>query len=141
VTGLRRSIVREGLAAGAVAGALSGLPSTLHALASGGDPLEAGCAAGSLLLPRESRRARLLAAAVPVHAALSVGWGLALAALLPESRAAAWGCAGGAAIAVLDLGLVARRHPRIRSLPLGPQLADHLAFGAVAGAAIAHCRR
>jgi hypothetical protein len=51
------------------------------------------------------------------------------------------GLAGGAAIAALDLGLLAhgpigRRWPLIRALPVGPQVADHLAFGAIAGAVL-----
>ena len=64
--------------AAAWAALLSGAPSTLHALATGRDPLEATVAAGSILLPRETRRTRLLAAAVPVHLALSLGWAVAL---------------------------------------------------------------
>ena len=42
------------------------------------------------------------------------------------------GALAGLAIAALDLGLVGRRFPRIRALPLVPQLADHAAFGAIA---------
>ena len=64
--------------AGAWAAALSGLPSTLHALATGRDPLEATKAAGSILLPRETRTLPLVLAAVPLHLALSFGWALAL---------------------------------------------------------------
>jgi hypothetical protein len=50
--------------------------------------------------------------------------------------------AAGAAIAALDLGLLAhgalgRRWPLIRALPIGPHVADHLAFGAVAGVVLA----
>src|SRR5204862_7509936 len=60
----------DGLAAGAVAGAVSALPSTLWALARGEDPLAATVAAGSILLPAEERRGWLVAAAVPVHATL-----------------------------------------------------------------------
>jgi hypothetical protein len=51
--------------AGLWAAVLSGAPSTLHALATGRDPLAATLAAGSILLPGETRRTRLLAAAVP----------------------------------------------------------------------------
>jgi hypothetical protein len=58
------------LTAGAVAAAVSGAPSTLWALAAGRDPFEATLAAGSMLLPGETRRGRLVAAAVPVHLAL-----------------------------------------------------------------------
>ena len=43
------------------------------------------------------------------------------------------GALAGVAITALDLGLVGRRLPRIAALPLLPQLADHVAFGAIAG--------
>lgn len=118
------------LRAAAAAAALSGIPSTAHALAVGGDPLEATIAAGTILLPGERRRGRLLAAAVPVHLALSLGWTVAL------DRAGVRGARGGAlaglAIAALDLGVVGRAYPRVRALPLLPQLADHALFGAIA---------
>jgi hypothetical protein len=118
------------LRAAAWAALLSGAPSTVHALATGRDPLEATLAAGSILLPRETDRARLAAAAVPVHLALSLGW----TAVLDRAgvRAARRGALAGLAIAALDLGLVGRRHPRVRALPLLPQVADHVAFGIVA---------
>jgi hypothetical protein len=45
----------------------------------------------------------------------------------------------GLAIAALDLGLVGRHRPLIRALPLLPQVADHVAFGAVAGTVLAAC--
>lgn len=123
------------LAAGGVAALVGGLPSTLWALASGRDPLEATKAAGSILLPRETRTARLLAAAVPVHLALSLGWALALAK--GRVRGTVPGTAAGLAIAALDLGVLGRRFPRIRALPLAPQVADHIAYGAVVGAMLA----
>src|SRR6187399_3328068 len=59
--------VPRAVRAGAWAALLSGAPSTLHALATGRDPLEAALAAGSILLPDETRKTPLLAAAVPVH--------------------------------------------------------------------------
>jgi hypothetical protein len=117
--------------AAAWAAALSGVPSTLHALATGRDPLEATLAAGTILLPRETRRTRLLAAAVPVHLALSLGWSLALDRA--GVRGARDGALAGLAIGALDLGLAGRGLPRVRALPLLPQLADHALFGAVAG--------
>lgn len=132
--------VRDGIAAGACAGALSGVPSTLAALAAGGDPLEATRAAGSLLLPDEQRDGRLLPAAALVHGAVSLGWGVVLAAALPRRHPVTAGAVAGLGIAALDLGLVARRLPRIRALPRGPQLADHVAFGAIAATVIARRR-
>ena len=126
----------DGLLAGAVAAVLSGIPSTVHAVVTGRDPLEATLAAGSVLLPEETRPERLLVAAVPVHLALSLGWGVVLARVLPRRPSVVAGAAAGLAIAALDLGVVGRRVPRIRALPLAGQLADHAAFGAVVAAVL-----
>ncbi len=125
-------MIRDGLIAGAIAGVVSGAPSTAHALATGGDPLEAAKAAGAMLLPRETGGARLLLAAVPVHAAISLGWGVILARTLPR-KSTAWGVLAGLAIAVLDLGIASRRFPRVNALPVVPQVIDHLAYGATVG--------
>ncbi len=114
-----------------IAGLLSGIPSTLWALLSGGDPLEASYAAGSILLGPEARDSGLLLAALPVHGALSLAWAAVLAPFLPRRHTAAWGLAAGAAIAVLDLLLIGRHFPLIAALAFVPQLADHLAFGLV----------
>ena len=119
------------LEAAAAAAVLSGIPSTAHAILTGRDPLEATLAAGTILLPGETRRGRLLAAAVPVHLALSLGWTVALERA--GVRGARAGALAGLAIAALDLGVVGPRYPRIRALPLLPQLADHALFGALAG--------
>ena len=125
--------------AAAWAALLSGAPSTLHALATGRDPLEATLAAGSILLPGETRRTRLLAAAVPVHLGLSLGWALALDRA--GVRGARRGALAGLAIGTVDLTLAARSLPRIRALPLLPQLADHAAYGAVVGHVLGRARR
>ena len=119
------------LRAAAWAAALSGIPSTVHALATGRDPLEAVCAAGSILLPRETRRHLLVAAAVPVHVALSLGWTVVLDRA--GIRGAGRGAIAGLGVATLDLGFAGRWLPRVSALPLLPQLADHAAFGAIAG--------
>jgi hypothetical protein len=126
------------LRAALAAAALSGIPSTAHALATRRDPLEAAFAAGTILLPRETRPERLLAAAVPVHLALSLGWTVVLDRA--GVRGVRTGVAAGLAIAALDLGVVGRRFPRLRALPVGPQLADHAAFGAIAGVLLAEER-
>ena len=133
--------MRHGIEAGLVAAAVSGAPSTLIALARGDDVLEGGRAAGTLLLPRERRTLPLLAAAVPVHLALSVCWALVLERALPPGRELAGGVAGGLAIAALDLGLVGRRLPEIRRLPQPRQWADHVAYGLAVGAVLARRRR
>lgn len=133
----------HGLVAGAVAGVASGLPSTVHAVATGRDPMAAARAAGNLLLPADAGSPALLYAGAIAHAALSLGWGtvLAMAVRRTSLSPVAVGLAGGAAIAAVDLGLLAhgpigRRWPLIRALPVGPQVADHLAFGAIAGAVL-----
>lgn len=126
--------LRRALEAGLWAAALSGAPSTLHALATGRDPLEATLAAGSLLLPRETRPGRLLAAAVPVHLTVSLGWGLVLERA--RVRGAACGAIAGLAIAAVGLGAGRALSPRVRALPLLPQIADHVAYGTIAGAVL-----
>lgn len=136
-----RGVLRAGLRAGAVAGILSGAPSTAWAIVAGQDPLAATRAAGSLLLPNETRPARLLAAAVVVHTGLSLGWATVLAATLPRRHTTAAGAVAGLAIAALDLGLIGRRLPRVRALPVLPQVADHVAFGLVVGAVLARINR
>ena len=141
-----REVLLDGLAAGAVAGLLSGIPSTAHALLTGRDPLAAARAAGNLLLPADAEPGALLLAGGLAHAVLSLGWGtvLAMAVRRTSLPPVAVGVAAGAAIAAADLGLLAhgpagRRWPLIRALAVGPQVADHLAFGAIAGAVL-RCR-
>ena len=142
-----RQWYRPGLVAGAVAGLVSGAPSTLHALLTGRDPLAAARAAGNLVLPSEARPAHLILAGTAVHTVTSLGWGTVLAVALPRlpapdmGRAAWWGALAGLGIAAFDLGVVGRRRPLIRDLPVLPQVADHLAFGAVTGVVVARCRR
>ena len=133
--------MHDALHAGLVAAAVSGAPSTAIALARGDDVLEGARAAGALLLPRETRTLPLLAAAVPVHLLLSVGWAVVLERALPRGREAVTGVLGGLAIAALDLGVIGRRLPAIRALPQGRQWADHVAYGLAVGAVLAHRRR
>ena len=127
---------RDAIVAGAVAAILSGVPSTVHAVLAGEDPFEASLAAGTLLLPRETRRGRLLAAAAPTHLFLSFAWAFVLTATLPRRRTTVVAPIAGLGIAVLDLGVVGRRFPRIRALPVLPQIADHLAYATVVGAVL-----
>ena len=137
----RVATIADGLVAGAVAALVTGAPSTLHAFATRSSPLEATLAAGTLLLPRERRPLALVLAAVPVHLALSFGWALLLATLLPRRRTVAAGVLAGLAIAALDLGVVGRRNPRVRALPQLPQVLDHVAYGAVVGVVLRLRRR
>jgi hypothetical protein len=128
--------LRDACVAGAVAALISGTPSTTHALLTARPPLDGALAAGSLLLPNEQRPGRLLLAAVPVHLALSLGWALALAAVLPRRWTVACGALAGLGIAALDLGFIGRRFPRIRALPQAVQVADHLAYGGTVAAVL-----
>lgn len=146
MTGRGPSWARDALAAGLVAAAVSGLPSTAWALLRGDDPLAATRATGALALPDETRDAALLAAAVGVHGAISLGWAGVLAGVLPRGREPLWGALAGLGIAAFDFGIVARgfsghrRLAAIRTLPIGPQIVDHVAFGLVVGAALKRAR-
>ena len=135
-----RGVFADAAVAGAVAAVLSGAPSTAHALLTGADPFEASLAAGTLLLPSERRASRLLPAALAAHGALSLGWAVVLAVVLPRRRTVAWSLPAGLGIAALDLGVVGRRYPRIRALPLAPQVLDHLAYAAAVGSVLSRRR-
>jgi hypothetical protein len=122
--------VNRVVAAGLAGAALSGVPSTVVTLARGEDLLDGVRAAGAIVLPRETRTPVLVAAAVPVHLALSLGW----AAVLDAADAGPLrGLALGLAIAALDLEVIGRRIPAIRALPQARQWADHAAYGLVVG--------
>jgi hypothetical protein len=131
-----RDFAADALAAGLAGAALAGIPSTAWSLVRGDDVLEGARAAGGLLLPRERRTVVLLAAAAPVHLALSLGWAAVLTAALPRRAAPAWGLVAGLGIAALDLGVIGRRVPAIRELPQGRQWADHVAYGLAVGVAL-----
>jgi hypothetical protein len=135
------SELRVGLRAGAVAAALSGVPSTVHALATGRSPFDAVQAAGTLVVADDAPPGALAATGVVAHGAISLGWGVVLAAVLPRRRTVVWGALAGLVIAGIDLGLLGRRWPRIRALPPVPQVADHVAFGALVGAVVSRAGR
>jgi|tagenome__1003787_1003787.scaffolds.fasta_scaffold20510865_2 hypothetical protein len=123
----------DAVAAGLAGAACSAIPSTVWSLVRGDDLLEGGRAAGALLLPHERRTAVLLAAAAPVHLAISIGWATVMATALPRGREPAWGVVGAMVIATIDLALIGRRIPSIRTLPQGRQWADHAAYGLSVG--------
>lgn len=117
-----------------VATAFSGLPSTLHAFATGADPMEATHAAGAMLLPAATDKLTLVAAAFLVHPAVSLFWTFVFGALLPRRHLVAWAVAGAAAVGLLNLLVVAPIMFReVAALPFWPQFADHLAWGALLG--------
>jgi len=122
--------------AAVVAGLLSGVPSTVHALVTGGDVLAATRAAGTLL-PGRRDRPGVVAGAV-AHTVTTGFWVVALAGIWRGRRPGpVRGALAGLGIAVVDLAMIApRRSPAIAALPQGPQWADHLAFGALVGASL-----
>ena len=130
----------DALPAGAIGAILSAVPSTTITLLRRERLLDGATAAGSILLPSERRTLPLLAAAVPVHVALSFGWAAVLSALLPRRGTVPAAVAGALAIAAVDLEVVGRLFPRIRALPQGRQWADHVAYGLAVGAVV-HRRR
>lgn len=122
-------------AATLAAAALSGAPSTVHALVTGRDPLGSLRAAGTLLLPDDADPGPLAVAGVVAHVVVSAGWaGLLWPVVRGRGRPIVVGAAAGAMIAATDLGLARRWFPRIAALPTAPQVADHVAFGAIVGA-------
>jgi hypothetical protein len=125
---------RDLLLAWLAATVFSGAPSTLHALATGADAMEATRAAGQMLLPHVTDTLTLFAAAAVVHSSVSLFWTLVFAALLPRRHVALWAVAGSAAVALLDLRVIAPAlFPSVAALPFWPQFADHLAWGALLG--------
>ena len=136
----RRGPIRAGVRAGAVAAILSGLPSTVHTLVTGGDLTESTQAVGTLLLADDAPRGRLLLAGAAAHVAISLGWGVALAPFVPSRHPVRWGMGAGLAIAALDIGVIGRRFARVRALPPMPQVADHIAFGAVVALLVSRSR-
>jgi hypothetical protein len=117
-----------------VATVFSGLPSTLHALLTGGDPLEATRAAGAMLVSSTNSSGTLLAAAAIVHPLVSLFWTVIFALLLPARHTLLWAVLGSAAVALLDLRVIAPVFfPEVAALPFWPQVADHLMWGALLG--------
>ncbi len=132
--------MRDAVHAGLAGAVFGGAPSTAIALVRRDDVLEGARGAGTLLLPHETRTLPLLAAAVPVHLALSLGWAVVLERVVPRGREPLGCLLGGLAIAALDLELIGRRLPRIRMLPQPRQWADHAAYGIAVGVVLARRR-
>lgn len=127
--------VADVVVAAAVAGALAGVPSTVHALVQRRSVWDATRAAGALL-GRPSAVRGLVA-----HSILSLFWAAVLSRLPVRRHPVVAGGAAGAVIGALDLGVVGRRIAEIRRLPQWPQVADHVAFGAIAGVVLDWRRR
>ncbi len=126
--------VRDLFAAWVVATLFSGAPSTLWALATGGDPFEATRAAAAMLAPRATSPLAVLGAAAIVHSTVSAFWIVVFGAMLPRRRIALFAMCGAAAVAVLDLKLVAPLFfPAVAQLSFWPQFADHVMWGVCVG--------
>ncbi|RZS29798.1 hypothetical protein EV193_11852 [Herbihabitans rhizosphaerae] len=116
-----------------MAAVLAGAPSVIHAARTGGPAaavrygLAATRAAGTLVPPGRPSLTRGLLA----HGVISMLAGEILARTLPRRHPVAWGALAGLAMGAINVGLIGRAFPAIRDLPLGPQLADNAAFGAV----------
>jgi hypothetical protein len=130
---------RRILEATAAAALLSGAPSTFDAfrLHRGVRPVlsyvrEATSAIGTLVPPG---RPGLLRGAV-IHVGISALCGEGLARTLPRRHSMAWGAGAGLALGVINVGVIGRRFPAIKALPLVPQLADHVAFGVLFAAIV-----
>ena len=116
-----------------VATLFSGIPSTVYALVSGADILDATRAAGAMLVASDSTPT-LIAAAAVVHASVSLLWAFAVSAVLPHRHKMAWALVAAAVIAVLDLRVIAPAFfPEVAALAFWPQFADHLMWGACLG--------
>lgn len=129
----RRAILRGA----AIASVASGVPSSAYALARREDPVAQGVAAtraiGTLVWPGTPGLVRGALA----HGAVSLAVGGLLGVTLPRRRSVVWGALGGVTIGWVNLAVIApRRYPAIASLPLGPQLADNAAFGAIFAATV-----
>ena len=112
----------------------------MRTLAAGGDVLASTRAVGRVVLPHAEADSALELAGVAVHLAISLGWGVVLAAALPRRHPAVAGAVAGLLIAGVDLGILGRRLPTIQALPLVPQVLDHVLYGAVVGAALSRRR-
>jgi hypothetical protein len=126
---------RRILEGAAVASVLSGGPSMVRALAvqrsvagAARYGLSATRAIGTIMPPG---RPGLVRGAV-LHGVISVTVAEALGLALPRERSVLLGAVLGFGVGVVNLGVIARRrYPALAALPLGAQLADHAAFGAV----------
>lgn len=115
----------------------SGIPSTLYALLTGGDLMEATRAAGAMISRPDS-----IAAAALVHSSVSLFWALLLWLVLPYRNTTLWAMLASAAIAILDLKAIAPLFfPEVAALDFWPQFADHLMWGACVGLAFQYRRR
>ena len=121
---------------------LSGVPSTLYLLGTGGDVTEPTRAAGAMVISPASSFPALLGAAAVAHSTISFFWAALLTVVLPYRRTALWAIVAAMLIAVLDLRLIAPLwFPEVAALAFWPQFADHVMWGASLGIALEWRRR
>lgn len=99
--------------------------------------MEATRAAGAMV-----GRPQSIVAAGAVHAAVSLFWCWVLWLALPFKYTTVWALAAAAAIALVDLRVIAPLFfPEIAALAFWPQFADHLMWGACVGFTLARAAR
>ena len=87
-----------------------------------------------MLLPSETATAKLVAAAALVHPLVSLFWAAILWRLLPRRATLEWALLAAVLIGLLDLKVIAPAFfPAVAALDFWPQMADHLAWGALFG--------
>jgi hypothetical protein len=119
----------------------SGLPSTLFFMATGGDLWPPIRAVGTMIVSGESSPWSIFLAAMLVHGGVSLFWTLVVTSVIPANHVPAYTVAAAAAIAVLDLRVIAPLlFPEVARLSFWPQFADHLAWGLLIGVTL-HFRR
>ena len=87
-----------------------------------------------MLLPGETASGKLIAAAAVVHPAVSLFWSVILWRTLPRRATLEWALLAAVLIGLLDLKVIAPAFfPAVAALDFWPQMADHLAWGALFG--------
>jgi hypothetical protein len=128
---------RTALVAGGWAGVLSGIPSTVYLLLTGGDFFTAVDALVAMVTTNDLPTLYRISIAAAVHFAVSFFWASVLVVLMPRRAPIIGALIASVLIALLDLGLIAPHFfPEVAALAFIPQLADHLAWGATVGAVL-----
>jgi hypothetical protein len=127
--------IRTNARAAILAGFAGGIPSTLYAIASGGDWLESMNAVAAIVNAENPSIVWRVSVAAAIHFTISFVFASTLLAILPHRRTLLWASACGAVIAVIDLLLLAPiLFHEIAAPSFWPQLADHVVWGVVVGA-------
>jgi hypothetical protein len=136
-----QGFVCDGVAAGLLAWLCSEVPSAIHARWCGQSWRRTDEAAGTLVLPGDTDPGRLRLVGTALRGLVALNWGVVLSRWLDRRHPVRHGAAAGVALYAFEYLLVGRRRPSVRALPAGPQLADQVMYGAVAGAVLSTRRR